>query len=1196
MNPVENYLKEINMIKSTGGAVDEKSFYTPLCNLMNEVGKKLKPKVFCHSEVKDTGAGNPDFGLYAKHQLQNLKNGKPLIQIPERGVIEVKPMSDDAWVTAEGEQVTKYWGHYGQILVTNYRDFVFVAQDENGNPVKLESFRLSDSESSFWVLTTQHSKAAKEKEERLIEYLRRVMLHSAIISDPEKVAWFLASYAKEAKARIDLAGDLPGLLAVRRGLEESLGMKFEGEDGEHFFRATLIQTLFYGIFSSWVIWSRDHSYQSKSQYKWHETIWKLHVPMIGALFSQIATPNKLKPLGIDEVLDWAERVFNRVDRARFFERFEQENAVLYFYEPFLKAYDAELRKELGVWYTPPEIVKYQVSRVDTVLREELNIEDGLADSNVYVLDPCCGTGAYLVEVLRKIYETLNNKGSDALLGQQIKKAAMERVFGFEILPAPFVIAHLQLGLMLKNLNAPLSDVTNERVGVYLTNALTGWEPEKKPKDRLPFPELQEEHDAAEKVKCEVPILVILGNPPYNAFAGTSPNEEEGMVEEYKGIYYEQKTSKRGGPSKQIKHYRLNAPESKGGWGIKKFNLDDLYIRFFRIAERRIVKGGMGIVSYISNFSYLGDPSFVIMRQRFLDEFDKLWFDCMNGDSRETGKRTPEGKPDPSVFSTEQNKRGIRVGTTISLMVRKKDRRKKPKVQFRHFWGAEKRIELLESLKAKNVNRQYKTSKPEKSNRYSFRPSNVAEHYLEWPRLEQLANIPQEHGPVVLRDFALGAIERELLVERMKAYFNHDISDDNVSALHRGLMTRAYKFDPIEVRKKFLAESDGFSENKIVKYYFKPLDCRFYYNEQRHSLCCRPSPILVGHTWKGNEFLISRSHTSRSITEEGHPIYYSKCLGDYDLIGGHARFFPVRFRQKLKSKDCGTMKMFGDEPENIIANLSKAARVYLKSLGISNPDRNADTAGLIWMHSLAIGYSPVYLSENADGIRQDWPRIPLPDSKEMLLNSAALGRQIAALLYTESNVKTVTSGTIQPGLRSIGVVTGVADDSINPAEGDLDVTAGWGHFGQNNVVMPSKGKVVERSYTPKERALIKEGAARLGLTLKQTLEQLGETTCDIYLNDVAYWGNIPANVWNYYIGGYQVIKKWLSYREKEILGRGLKIDEVHEVMNMARRIADIVLLQPALDKDYKDVKKSTFNWLELKNANVTIDTHGGWPIK
>ena len=137
--------------------------------------------------------------------------------------------------------------------------------------------------------------------------------------------------------------------------------------------------------------------------------------------------------------------------------------------------------------------------------------------------------------------------------------------------------------------------------------------------------MQEERDAAEHVKRDKRILVVLGNPPYNAFAGVSPQEEQSLVEPYKKD--------------------LNQPIGQGGWGIKKFNLDDLYVRFFRLAERRIAEmSGMGVVSFISNFSYLSDPSFVVMRQRFLAEFDKLWFDCMNGDSRETGKLTPDGVP------------------------------------------------------------------------------------------------------------------------------------------------------------------------------------------------------------------------------------------------------------------------------------------------------------------------------------------------------------------------------------------------------------------------------------------------------------------------------------------------------------------------------------------------------------------------
>jgi hypothetical protein len=165
--------------------------------------------------------------------------------------------------------------------------------------------------------------------------------------------------AREARYRIDAAADLPALGGLKRALEEALGMKFEGEKGEHFFRATLVQTLFYGVFSSWVLWARNHPARDE-RFNWHNAAWTLHVPMIASLFEQIATPGRLKPLGIDEVLDWAGGVLGRVDRPAFFRKFEEDHAVQYFYEPFLKAYDPELRKELGVWYTPPEIVRYQV--------------------------------------------------------------------------------------------------------------------------------------------------------------------------------------------------------------------------------------------------------------------------------------------------------------------------------------------------------------------------------------------------------------------------------------------------------------------------------------------------------------------------------------------------------------------------------------------------------------------------------------------------------------------------------------------------------------------------------------------------------------------------------------------------------------------------------------------------------------------
>jgi hypothetical protein len=132
-------------------------------------------------------------------------------------------------------------------------------------------------------------------------------------------------------------------------------------------------------------------------------------------------------------------------------------------------------------------------------------------------------------------------------------------------------------------------------------------------------------------------------------------------------------------------------------------------------------------------------------------------------------------------------------------------------------------------------------------------------------------------------------------------------------------------------------------------------------------------------------------------------------------------------------------------------------------------------------------------------------------------------------------------------------------------------------GENGIIMPGKGKVITRDHTPEELTTIREGARALGLTLEQAQEHLGETTCDICLNGVAYWRNIPAKVWSYYIGGYQVIKKWLSYREQPLLGRSLTIQEAWEVTHMARRLTGIVLMEPALDEKYQTVKAHPYPW-------------------
>ena len=1172
MHPLETYLAEIGTLR---GATKETSGYPALANLLNAVGQTLKPKVKCLIHPKNSGAGIPDGGLFLPEQLKNRSDEESFLdQKPARGVIEVKSTADEIDALAQTPQVEKYLAHYGLILLTNYRSFLLLKRGDNGKPIHLESFQLASDEKSFWMVASQPRKAATELGERFLEYLKRVMLHNAPLNNPKDVAFFLASYARDARARVETAGDLPALNAVRSALEEALGMKFEAEKGEHFFRSTLVQTLFYGVFSAWVLWHKEKP-QRKNDFDWKMAAWTLHVPMIKALFDQVATPTKLGPLGLVEVLDWTANALNRVERPAFFEKFLESHAVQYFYEPFLEAFDPELRKQLGVWYTPPEIVQYQVARVDAALREELDIPDGLADPRVFVLDPCCGTGAYLVEVLRKISETLLAGGEgDALNAEAVKKAAQERVFGFELLPAPFVVAHLQMGLLLQNLGVPLDDV-KERAAIYLTNALTGWEPPSEAaKKQLTFaiPEFKQEKAAADGIKQEKKIIVILGNPPYNGYAGLAVEEERDLSNAYR-------TTRRAA-----------APQGQG--------LNDLYIRFFRMAERRIVeKSGEGIISFISNYSWLDGLSFTGMREKYLEVFDSITVDCLNGDKFKTGKLTPAGEPDPSVFSTESNREGIQVGTAIATLVRSnrpapsphpnplpagegtatKARSKTKRVgsipaqgavlplptgegrgegnviHFRHLWGKDKRAELLKTLN-EPLKKIYTRLKPPLEVGLPFLPMQTEKGYYKWPLLTELFPVSFP-GVKTSRDTFLVDVEKHTLVERLEKYFDPEISHEEMNRIAPGLMENTPRFKAKLIRDEL--RKRGFLKKNVVRYCYRPFDVRWLYWEPETKLLDEKRTEYFLQIFEGNVWL---SAGQRNRKEDFYQPQFTSILADHHIVESNVGMFPLWFKPNPDPSSLFDAISDG-KPK---ANLTDAAKEFLADLRLGNKPEE------LFYHTLAVLHSPEYRGENSGALRQDWPRVPLPKSREALLASAELGRQVASLFDTETPVQNVTAGKVRPELVKIAVVTRL-NEKLN-----LSLTAGWGHAGQNGVTMPGKGKLETRPFTAEELAAVaavydrraQDGAHRDAATI------LGPVTHDIFLNEAACWQNVPERVWDYTIGGYQVIKKWLSYREFDLLGRALTPDEAREVTHMARRIAALILLQPELDKNYQAVKAAT----------------------
>lgn len=1129
MNPVEAYLEQVRAIHLSGAGVPETSYYPALSNLFDEIGKTLNPKVRCIISLANCGAGLPDGGLFTADQLRRTPKEDALrAQVPSRGAIEVKPPSEEVDAIAGTAQLARYLDGYRQVLVTNLRDFALFGRDADGQMVKLEYGSLAPNEELFWQNALHPRAFALREGARLVESLRRVMLHAAPLAAPQDLAAFLASYARDARIRLE-SHDLPALASLRAALEEALGMRFEGEKGEHFFRSTLVQTLFYGIFSAWVIWAQHHPREDRTAvFDWKTAGWSIELPVLRTLFGLISNRSTLQPLDLVPLIDSACRALNRVDRVQFFGKFEEGLAVQYFYEPFLEAFDPDLRKQLGVWYTPREIVQYQVARVDAVLRQELQIEDGLADPRVVVLDPCCGTGTYLVEVLKAIAETLKRKGSDALLANDLKRAAQERVFGFEILPAPFVIAHLQLGLLLAHLGAPLGS-DHERVGVYLTNALTGWEPPKGPKQKvLPFPDLEEEREAAEHVKRDQPILVILGNPPYNGFAGVGMQEERDLSTAYRTTT------------------RAPKPQGQG--------LNDLYVRFYRMAERKIVEGtGRGVVCFISNYSWLDGLSFTGMREHFLDVFDRIWIDCLNGDAYKTGKLTPDGKPDPSVFSTEWNREGIQVGTAIALLVRREAHESSQNVRFRHLWGKRKRQELVDSAE-QDGSALYDEASPPVELGLPFQPTATASGYLGWSLLPELLPVFFP-GVKTSRDDLVVDIDRGRLEARMRRYFDPAVSDEDVRTEMPGAMESTARFNAPKVRKDLLKR--GFLPDGIVRYCYRPFDIRWLYWEPETKLLDEKRHDYIPHVVSQNTWL---SAGQRNRKEDFYQPQFTKVLADHHLVESNVGMFPAYLHS-------------GAVEDVLLPNLSEAATAFLSTLGGNAP--------ALFFHILASLHSPVFKRENASALRQDWPRIPLPATRELLEASAALGRQVAALLEPESDVPGISSGDTRPGLRAIAAITSATGKALNLVKGDLAVTVGWGHAGKGGVTMPGKGRTADRAYSNDERAAIESGAAALGLSAEQAFALLGERCLDVALNDRAYWRCVPSRVWEYTIGGYQVLKKWLSYRERPLLGRDLKPEEARYFTEVVRRIAAILLLSPALNENYHRVKDNTFDWATVK---------------
>ena len=546
---------------------------------------------------------------------------------------------------------------------------------------------------------------------------------------------------------------------------------------------------------------------------------------------------------------------------------------------------------------------------------------------------------------------------------------------------------------------------------------------------------------------------------------------------------------------------VRKPEGQG--------LNDLYVRFFRMAERRIAeKTGRGVVCFISNYSWLDGLSFTGMREHFLEAFDAIRIDCLNGDKYKTGKTTPDGRPDPSIFSTPGDPVGIQVGTAIATLVRKAEHAAPDSVDFRHLWGQAKLTELIDTAEAEPA-ALYGDIKPVLPLGLPFAEVAVSQGWSDWPSLPELfpTSFP---GVKTSRDSFVVDIDLDKLKARIQAYFDSG--------------------EP---------QRSGPDKAGFVPFAYRPYDIRWLYWEANGGLLDRPRPEYRPHIFNGNLWLSSAQHLRKGAEEP--QTWFTEHIGSLHLIERGANMFPAWLRDEGLALD-------GDGKQRR-PNLSATSQRYLGQLGLGVEE--------LFHHALAVLHGPAYREANAGALRMEWPRIPLPGwpdgdapgAADELRASAARGRELAALLDPETPVAGVTAGTLRPDLAAIAVPS--TADGRNMSGDDFALTAGWGHFGTGGAVMPGQGRAVERNYTAAESEPLGDAVA-----------VLGDGTVDVYLNDNARWSNVPAAVWNFKLGGYQVLKKWLSYRESKMLGRNLTAEEVQHFTDTARRIAAILKVTSA----------------------------------
>jgi predicted helicase len=704
-------------------------------------------------------------------------------------------------------------------------------------------------------------------------------------------------------------------------------------------------------------------------------------------------------LGINDVVHLLRDADMEAVLRDFGDRNPQEDPVIHFYELFLKEYDSEMRIKRGVFYTPRPVVSYIVRSVHELLQTEFGIEDGLASTItwgemaakhtglaipagtkpsepfVVILDPATGTGTFLVEAIDIIHKTMEvrwkKQGHMALEYQNlwneyVPKHLLPRLHGFELMMAPYAIAHMKIGLKLYETGYRFS--SNQRARIYLTNSL---EPASDNKMQREFeewaPALAHEAQAVNAVKRNQRFTVVVGNPPYAGISSNMTEEAQNLVSAYK----------------LVDGQALNE---------RKLWLQDDYVKFFRLAQMTIERTGTGVLGFITNHGYIDNPTFRGMRQSLMVTFPCLRVLDLHGNANKK-ERTPDGLVDENVFD-------IRQGVGICLA---SSSGAKSKTQHADLWGT--REAKYGWLNAHSVGgTSYTTLSPD-SPYYFFRPQNIdtrAEYDLGWKITEAMPT--NSAGFITARDHFVLDFDRNKLLARIAEFASQEISDAEIrrkyfagcgSTKYPDGDTRGWKV-PIARRR---VKGDEQCEERIHTCLYRPFDTRYIYWADWMIDWPRPEVMSQMLPRQNRSILTARSNKSSGADH----FFCSKWISETKCAeySTQSAVFPLYIyhdsseRQSRLALETVKRPNFAPEFLRDIAN----------SLGIKQDPPHNMPRGIgpedIFNYAYGVFHSPSYRNRFMEFLKSDFPRLPLTGDVALFRALARFGGELVTLHLLES---------------------------------------------------------------------------------------------------------------------------------------------------------------------------------------------------